>query len=218
MDPDTSRLVCLAAEVAILLTLALGLALASYIGLARGCRAVEESWAGVDTELRRRYDLIPNLATIVQGYATHERETLQRMVEARSRAMVSTGSPTFQALEENVLVKALREVFAVAERHPQLKADGDFLAVMKELSEVEDRIQAARREYNVNVRVYNGRCQAKPVWLVKLLFRLRFLDAPCAGVDVAEALPSGIVAWLFDFGPAEFFEIDGLWDKAVSEE
>lgn len=164
------------------------LVLANYNALVRGKNAIKESWADVDTELKRRYDLIPNLVATVQGYATHERETLQRVVEARSRAVASTGSPASQAADENVLVGALRQVFAVAEGYPQLKADGQFLALQKELVNTEDRIQASRRFYNANVRDYNNRCQT---------------------------LPSSVIAGLFHFAAAEYFEIESVGERAA---
>jgi LemA protein len=172
----------------VLLGIPVLLVLANYNGLVRGRNAISESWADVDTELKRRYDLIPNLVTTVQGYATHERETLQKVVEARTRAVASTGSPASQAADENVLVGALRQVFAVAEGYPQLKADGQFLALQKELVNTEDRIQAARRFYNANVRDYNNRCQA---------------------------LPSSVIAGMFHFVAAEYFEIESVGERAA---
>lgn len=181
-------MVCLLAAGGAILLLALLLALTNYNALVRGRNAIKESWADVDTELKRRYDLIPNPVATVQGYATHERETLQRVVEARSRAVASTGSPASQAADENVLVGALRQVFAVAEGYPQLKADGQFLTLQKELVNTEDRIQAARRFYNANVRDYNNRCQT---------------------------LPSSVIAGMFHFASAEYFEIESVGERAA---
>lgn len=99
----------------------------------RARNACDEAWAGIDTELKRRYDLIPNLVETVKGYAAYERETLNRVIEARSRAVASTGSPASQAHDENILVGALRELLAIAENYPQLKADEHFLQLQKEL-------------------------------------------------------------------------------------
>ena len=152
-----------------------------YNSLVRGRNHVKESWSGIDTELKRRYDLVPNLVEAVRGYARHEREVLERVVEARSRAVASTGSPAAQARDENVLVGAIRRLFALAEGYPDLKASRHFLELQRQLVETEDRIQAARRFYNANVRDYNNRCQM---------------------------FPTNLMAGLFRFEPAEFFEIE----------
>ncbi len=153
----------------------------NYNALVRLRQHCRESFSGIDTELRRRYDLIPNLVETVKGYAAHERQVLQQVVEARRRAVASTGSPASQARDENVLVGALRQLFAVSERYPQLKASGNFLALQDELVNTEDRIQAARRFYNANVRDLNTR---------------------------VSVFPSNLVAGMFGFGPEEFFEIE----------
>ncbi len=153
----------------------------TYNGLVRLRQHVRESWSGIDTELRRRYDLIPNLVETVKGYAAHERETLQNVIEARTRAVASTGSPKQQATDENMLVGALRQLFAVSESYPDLKASENFLHLQEELANTEDRIQAARRLYNANVRDMNTRI---------------------------EVFPSNIVANLFSFKPEEFFEVE----------
>ena len=116
---------------------------------------IRESWSNVDTELKRRYDLIPNLEETVKGYATHEREVMEHLAAARSQAVRSTGSPESQARDENELISAIRTVFAVAENYPELKASRHFLKLQTELANTEDRIQAARRFYNGNVREYN---------------------------------------------------------------
>jgi len=158
-----------------------GIVIAMYNSLVRGRNHVRESWAGIDTELKRRYDLIPNLVETVKGYAKHEREVLERVTEARSRAAASTGSPAEQARDENFLVQALRQLFALREGYPDLKASENFLALQHQLAETEDRIQAARRFYNANVREFNNRC---------------------------EMFPTNILASMFHFEPAEFFEIE----------
>lgn len=131
---------------------------------------VRESWSNVDTELKRRYDLIPNLVETVKAYAAHERETLQRVVEARARAVASTGRPASQATDENALIKTLNGLLAVVERYPELKAGANFLKLQEELAETEDRIQAARRFYNGNVRDYENTRQSVPTNLVAALF------------------------------------------------
>ena len=153
----------------------------TYNGLVRLRQHVRESWSGIDTELQRRYNLIPNLVETVKGYAAHEREVLRRVVEARQQAVDSHGSPAEQARDENVLVGSLRHLFAVVEGYPDLKASGNFLSLQKELANTEDRIQAARRFYNANVRDLNTR---------------------------VEMFPSNIVAGMFNFRQAEFFEIE----------
>ncbi len=154
---------------------------ATYNILVRLKQHCRESWSGIDTELKRRYDLIPNLVRTVKGYAAHEQEVLARVTEARNRAVASTGSPASQARDENALVGSLRQLFAVSERYPDLKASQNFLALQAELANTEDRIQAARRFYNANVRDLNTRI----------------------GV-----FPSNLIAGLFHFTPEEFFEIE----------
>ncbi len=141
---------------------------------------IRESWGNIDTELKRRYDLIPNLVATVQGYATHEREVLQRVTELRSRCVANNGTPGEQATDETKLVAAIQQLLVVVERYPQLKADQHFLALQKELVNTEDRIQAARRFFNGNVRDYRNR---------------------------RETFPSSLVAGLFGFGPEGFFDV-----------
>ena len=159
-----------------------------YNSLVSGRNHVRESWSGIDTELKRRYDLVPNLVETVKGYAAHERTVLEQVAEARSRAVASTGSPASQAKDENVLVGSLKQLFAVVERYPDLKASRNFLALQNQLTETEDRIQAARRFYNANVRDYNNRC---------------------------EMFPTNLIAGMFHFEPAEFFEIDAAIERAA---
>jgi LemA protein len=145
--------------------------------LTNQCR---EAWPSVDTELKRRYDLIPNLVTVVTAYARHEREALESVTRARLQAINSTGSPASRARDENVLVDALRQLFVVVERYPTLKADEHFLKLQQELIDMEDRIQTARRFYNANVRDFNTRI---------------------------EVFPSKLIAGLSGFSPEDFFEI-----------
>lgn len=172
--------VCLLVPLALLL-IPLLIGVGIYNGLVRLRQHVAESWSGIDTELRRRYDLIPNLVETVKGYAAHERQVLEEVTRARQQAVASTGSPASQAADENVLVGSLRHLFAVAEGYPDLKASDNFLALQRELVNTEDRIQAARRFYNANVRDLNTRCQA---------------------------FPSNLVAGMFGFKQAEFFEVE----------
>jgi LemA protein len=132
---------------------------------------VRSSWANIDTELQRRYDLIPNLVETVKGYAAHEREVLDAVVQARAAAQATHGSPAEQAAAEGPLVGALRQLFAVAEAYPALRASENFLQLQQELAVTEDRLQAARRFYNANVQELNRRVQAFPSNLVARQFR-----------------------------------------------
>ena len=127
----------------------------TYNALVRLRQHVGESWSDIDTELKRRYDLIPNLVETVKGYATHEAKTLQAVVDARARAVASTGTPETQAADETMLVAALRQLFAVVEAYPDLKANQGFLQLQEELTVTENRIQAARRIYNGEFRAFN---------------------------------------------------------------
>jgi LemA protein len=156
---------------------------------------IRNTWANVDTELKRRYDLIPNLVETVRGYATHEQSTLESVIEARAGAIADHGTPEHQAGTENVLVGALRSLFAVAEAYPDLKADTRFGDLQQELVRTEDRIQAARRLYNNNVRDYNRRVEAVPTNLVAALFGFRhepyFEIEPAVRDDGAPAVDLG---------------------------
>jgi LemA protein len=151
---------------------------------------IRDAFANIDTELRRRYDLIPNLVETVRGYASHERETFENVTRARAAAAAATGSPAEQAAAEGPLVAALRQLFAVAENYPQLRANENFLSLQQELGNTEDRIQASRRFYNANVRGYNDRVQS---------------------------VPSNIVASVFSFKGEEFFEVEPAMRERVEE-
>ncbi|MCU0782777.1 MAG: LemA family protein [Verrucomicrobia bacterium] len=141
---------------------------------------ISESWSNVDTELKRRYDLIPNLVATVKGYAAHEREVLERVTDLRNRCAVNNGSPGEQARDEVQLVDALKQLLVVVENYPQLKANQHFLKLQGELINTENRIQAARRFYNGNVRDYRNK---------------------------SETFPSNLVAGMFGFQPHEFFSV-----------
>jgi LemA protein len=117
---------------------------------------VKESWSGVETEMRRRFDLIPNIVETVKGYASHERETLEAVIQARNNATANLGSPEALANSQNVLTGALSKLFALSEAYPQLKANESFNQLQSELAETETRISQARRFYNANVRDYNS--------------------------------------------------------------
>jgi LemA protein len=131
---------------------------------------ISESWSNVDTELKRRYDLIPNLVATVKGYAAHEREVLERVTDLRNRCLANNGSPAQQAGDETQLVDALKQLLVVVENYPQLKADRNYLRLQQELINTENRIQAARRFYNGNVRDYRNRCESFPSNLVARVF------------------------------------------------
>jgi LemA protein len=162
---------------------------ASYNRFVRQRNLVQESWRQVDVELGRRHDLIPNLVETVKGYATQERTVLQSVTEARTAAVTVAQSArsgvAAQAEAESTLGRALGGLFAVAENYPDLKSSQNFLALQQQLAETEDRIAAARRFYNGNVRALNTR---------------------------VEAFPSSVIAGMFGFTKADYFEID---DPAV---
>lgn len=141
---------------------------------------VRDSWSNIETELQRRYDLIPNLVETVKGYAAHERQVFEAVTEARVRAVANHGAPADQARDESVLVEQLKTLFAVSENYPDLKASDQFLALQRQLVQTEDRIQAARRLYNGNVRDLNRR---------------------------VESVPSSIVAWAFSIEREDYFEV-----------
>ena len=142
---------------------------------------IRNSWSNIETELSRRYDLIPNLVETVKGYAAHEKAVLEDVTQARANAQAEHGSPGEQAEAEGPLVAALRHLFAVVENYPDLKASGHFLKLQDELANTEDRIQAARRFYNANVRDYNTRVQS---------------------------FPSNVIAGAFGFKTEEYFQIE----------
>jgi LemA protein len=156
-------------------------AVVSYNRFVSQKNLIRDAWANIDTELRRRYDLIPNLVETVRGYAAHEREVLENVTQARANAAQATGSPAEQAAAEGPFVAALRQLFAVVENYPDLKANQNFLALQNELTNTEDRLQTARRFYNANVRDYNQR---------------------------VKQVPSNIIASMFNFEEEEFFEVD----------
>lgn len=121
----------------------------------------DEAWSDIDVQLKRRYDLIPNVVETVKGYATHEREAFENVTKARAAAMGAQG-PESKAQAENMLSGALKSLFAVAEAYPDLKASQNFAKLQDELSDTENKIQAARRFYNANVRDLNTRIQQFP--------------------------------------------------------
>jgi len=152
-----------------------------YNGLVRLRNGTKNAWSQIDVQLRRRYDLIPNLVETVKGYAEHERETLEAVVEARNAAMAGQTIGE-QAQNENMLSGALKSLFALSEAYPDLKANENFLQLQEELVSTESRIAFARQHYNDSVLGYNNKI---------------------------ETFPSNIVAGTFNFKQAEFFETEG---------
>jgi len=133
----------------------------AYNSLIRLRNQVDEAWSDIDVQLKRRYDLIPNLVETVKGYATHERQAFENVTKARAAAMSAQG-PQAKGEADNMLTGALKSLFAVAEAYPDLKANQNFLKLQDELSDTENKIQAARRFYNGNVRDFNTRQQVFP--------------------------------------------------------
>jgi len=133
----------------------------------------DEAWSDIDVQLKRRYDLIPNLIETVKGYATHEQGTLQKVIDARSAAMATGGNPESKAKAENALSDTLKSIFALAENYPDLKANQNFMKLQDELSDTENKIQAARRFYNGNVRDFNTQIQIFPNNVVNGLLRFK---------------------------------------------
>lgn len=152
----------------------------AYNGFVRFINRAKEAWADIDVQLKRRYDLIPNLVNTVKGYAQHESSAFENVTKARAMAM-SAGSLTEKGQAENILTGALKSIFALAEAYPDLKANQNFLELQKELSDTENKIQAARRFYNTNVRDLNTR---------------------------VESFPNNIIANAFRFSKMEFFELE----------
>jgi LemA protein len=155
---------------AALLILSAVLLLVHYNQLVTLRNHIQNAWSHIDTELQRRYDLIPNLVATVQGYASHEREVLERVVALRNQCAANHGSVAAQSRDETELVAAMQRMFVVIEQYPQLKADSHFLQLQRELVNTEDRIQAARRFFNGNVRDYKIKCQVFPSNLVATMF------------------------------------------------
>jgi LemA protein len=173
-------IVALIIVIAIVVVLAL-VAVGIYNGLVKLRNVVQESWRQIDVELNRRHDLIPNLVETVKGYASHERETLEAVTNARAAAAAPGASPAQQAQQENVLTQALGRLFAVAEAYPDLKANQNFLQLQRDLTDTEDRVAASRRFYNANVRALNTK---------------------------VETVPSNVVAGMFGIKQAEYFEAE----------
>ncbi|HVU79881.1 MAG TPA: LemA family protein [Candidatus Paceibacterota bacterium] len=163
-------------------------AVVSYNRFVTLVQRAKEAWADIDVQLKRRYDLIPNLVQTVKGYAAHESQAFENVTKARSAAMGATG-PAQKGEAENMLSGALKSLFAVAEAYPDLKANQNFLALQTELSDTENKIQAARRFYNGNVRDLNTGLQS---------------------------FPGNVIAGIFHFTQMEYFELSA--DEAAARE
>jgi LemA protein len=133
---------------------------------------VKEAWSDIDVQLKRRYNLIPNLVETVKGYASHEKEVFEKVTQARVKAMETQGI-TEKAEAENMLSNTLKSLFAVAENYPTLRASENFAKLQDELSDTENKIQAARRFYNGNVRDYNTKIQIFPVNIIASSFNFK---------------------------------------------
>src|SRR3990170_2174519 len=134
---------------------------------------VREAWSDIEVQLKRRYDLIPNLVETVKGYARHEQTAFEKVTQARSAALQGSASHHEQAAKENMLSGALKSIFALAEAYPDLKANANFLELQRELSDTENKIQAARRFYNTNVKDYNTAIQQVPKNVIANLFKFK---------------------------------------------
>jgi len=148
----------------------------------------KEAWSDIDVQLKRRYNLIPNLVETVKGYASHEKGVFEKVTEARSQAM---GAKTMEehSEAENMLSSTLKSLFAVAENYPDLKASTNFLELQRELRDTEDKIQAARRFYNTNVRDLNIRIESFPANIVANIFRFARMDFFEVKEAVAREMP-----------------------------
>jgi LemA protein len=159
-----------------------------YNRFSRLVQLVRESWSGVDVELKRRHDLVPNLVETVKGYAKHERETLERVVAARARAISAGGAIEARVDGESELGRSLGRLLALSESYPELKSDRHFLELQRELSLTEDRIAASRRFFNANVRELNA-------------LRVEF--------------PSNLVGGAFGFREMRYFELEDASERAA---
>jgi LemA protein len=160
-----------------------------YNSFVRKRNLVQEAWSGIDVQLKRRYDLIPNLVRSVQGYAKHEKGLFESVTNARTRAIEAQGVKP-QAEAENTLTGQIRSLFAVAENYPTLKANENFISLQNSLNEIEDQIQMARRYYNGTVRDFN---------------------------ILVQSFPSNLIAGIFDFKQKEFFEIELATQRETPE-
>jgi len=162
----------------------------AYNGLVSLRNRVKEAWSDVEVQMKRRYDLIPNLVETVKGYAGHESSTLEKVIQARNIAMANHGTPTEQAKSENILSGTLKSLFALSENYPDLKANQNFLKLQEELTDTENKIKASRRYYNGNVLALNNK---------------------------VEMFPTNVIASMFSFKKADFFELEDSEKEAAKK-
>jgi LemA protein len=167
--------------VIVVVVILVGGVILAYNGLVRSRNQVDNAWSQIDVQLKRRIDLIPNLVETVKGYAAHERETLAAVVAARNAAMAAPATPRAQAEADTMLTGALRQLFALSEAYPDLKANQNFLALQEELTATEGRVAYARQFYNDSVLTYDNKL---------------------------ESFPTVIIAKMFNFEPRDYFEAD----------
>ena len=167
--------------VIIIVVILVGYVIVAYNGLVRSKNQIENAWSQIDVQLKRRIDLIPNLVETVKGYAAHERETLEAVIAARNSAIAAPDTPAAQAEADNVLSGALRQLFALGEAYPDLKANQNFLALQEELTATEGRVAYARQFYNDSVLTYDNKL---------------------------ESFPTVVIAKMFNFEPRDYFEAD----------
>lgn len=169
----------------------IGYGIMAYNNLVRQRQLTQEGWSGIDVQLKRRTDLIPNLMEAVKGYMSHERETLEAVTQARAAAQAAqNGTPEQRAQAEGVLSGALGRLFAVAEAYPDLKASQNFMQFQEELSNTENEIQLSRRYYNGTARDLN---------------------------TAVESFPSNVIANTFKFEKVQYFEMENPADRAVPQ-
>jgi LemA protein len=161
----------------------------TYNRFIKGKNMLKEAWSGIDVQLKRRYDLIPNLVETVKGYGKHEKQLFEEIASQRSRCMSAEG-PVEKAKAEGLLTDGLKRLIAVAEAYPQLRASENYMELQKSLSEIEDQIQLARRYYNGNARNFN---------------------------ILAEQFPTMIIARLFGYKTAEFFEVETATERQAPQ-
>lgn len=167
--------------IVIIVVLVAGYVMLSYNGLVRRRNNVDNSWSQIDVQLKRRLDLIPNLVETVKGYVTHERGTLEAVITARNSAMAAPATPAAQAVADNAITGALRQLFALSEAYPDLKANQGFISLQEELANTESRIAYARQFYGDSVAGYNTAIQK---------------------------FPGVVIARMFNFTSREFFEVE----------
>jgi LemA protein len=162
-------------------TLAFLYAIVIFNSLVRGRNQATEAWSDIETHLKRRYDLIPNLVETVKGYAKHESSTLERVITARNNAMSQSGGAENHTEAENALTQSLKSIFALSESYPDLKANQNFIELQRGITDTEDKIQASRRFYNSMILSYNNR---------------------------TETFPSNVIAGMFNFKKFAYFKLD----------